>query len=117
MLKYIFIIFFIVVDNTSLRAQQSSSSSHSANDIMPSCRSFLANDRSDIFGIGFCIGSVSATFDLLVHSNVVCNPIGSNYGQAIRIAVQYIDARPQRHHERFSSLVFEALVSAWPCRR
>jgi hypothetical protein len=43
-------------------------------------------------------------------------PSGAIREQAIRVAVQYIEARPHRMREPFVSLAVEALQSAWPCR-
>jgi hypothetical protein len=43
-------------------------------------------------------------------------PPGAIREQAIRVAVQYIEARPHRMREPFVSLAVEALHSAWPCR-
>jgi hypothetical protein len=37
--------------------------------------------------------------------------------QAVRIVVQFIDARPARLHERFTLLALEALTAAWPCKK
>ena len=37
--------------------------------------------------------------------------------QGVRVVVAYIDARPERLHERFASLAFQALIAAWPCSR
>ena len=47
----------------------------------------------------------------------VCAPAGAVRDQAVRIVVQYIDARPARMHEYFSWLAIEALRAAWPCNR
>jgi hypothetical protein len=38
------------------------------------------------------------------------------FPQAARVIVRYIEARPQRMHESFVSLVIEALHDAWPCK-
>jgi uncharacterized protein (DUF433 family) len=37
--------------------------------------------------------------------------------QAVAVVVKYIEARPERMHEQFGDLTFEALTAAWPCKR
>jgi hypothetical protein len=35
----------------------------------------------------------------------------------VAVVIKYIEARPERMHEQFGDLVFEALTAAWPCKR
>jgi hypothetical protein len=44
----------------------------------------------------------------------VCVPVGVTEGQAARVVVAYIEARPERMHEDFRLLALEAMQSAWP---
>jgi hypothetical protein len=34
----------------------------------------------------------------------------------VLVVVKYIDERPERMHERFTKLAYEALKAAWPCK-
>jgi Rap1a immunity proteins len=42
-------------------------------------------------------------------------PPNLNWGQRVRVVIQYIDSRPERPHENFFDLAAEALRAAWPC--
>jgi hypothetical protein len=44
-------------------------------------------------------------------------PDGVTNRQGVAVVVKYIEARPERMHERFSVLAIEALTAAWPCKR
>lgn len=89
----------------------------SANWLMPGCQAALQNPipPGEIFRAGICMGNASIMLDMAVLLGF-CAPSGAIVSQAIRITVQYIEARPARMHERFSHLALEALRSAWPCR-
>jgi hypothetical protein len=45
-----------------------------------------------------------------------CVPKEVTVGQQIRVITAYIDARPNRLHEDFRELAWEALKDAWPCK-
>ena len=49
--------------------------------------------------------------------NHFCQPNGAITGQAVAVVVKYIEARPERMHERFGILALDALQAAWPCKR
>jgi hypothetical protein len=38
-------------------------------------------------------------------------------GQTVAVVIKYIEARPERMHEDFGKLAYEALTAAWPCKR
>jgi hypothetical protein len=50
------------------------------------------------------------------HAEVFCIPKEIKINQQIRVVVKYIDARPERMHERFALLALLALIEAWPCQ-
>jgi hypothetical protein len=72
----------------------------------------MTGDESFLAGI--CHGVVRA---VLIVDDETCAPNRSTQGQAVRLVVQYIEARPSRQHESFVQLAIEALRAAWPCRR
>jgi hypothetical protein len=45
-----------------------------------------------------------------------CIPQNATNSQMVRVVIQYIDQRPQRMHEHFTALAYEALRTAWPCK-
>jgi len=66
----------------------------SANYVMRGCRPAVErNNHSEILLQGMCMGAVKAIAEL---DAGVCSPRGSTSGQAIRVVIAYIDARPAR---------------------
>ncbi len=91
----------------------------SADDMMPGCRGWLEKTTADaepldILVQGLCVGLVGGVG---YAAPGVCAPPDSTNEQALRIVVQYIDARPTRRREAFLKLALEALRRAWPCNR
>ena len=94
---------------------------HSANAIMPGCRALLSNSNGG-FAMGLCVGVVEGMiYEMSVWQETspsfVCLPKGITIEQAVRVVVAYIEARPERMHERFKLLANLALVTAWPCSK
>jgi hypothetical protein len=92
---------------------------HSANRIMPGCRSAIAEEKdlpaqdgNAILLAGFCMGAVA-----VLRYSPACVPITVPIVQAVTVIVRYIDNRPARWHESFLMLANEALLAAWPCKR
>jgi hypothetical protein len=97
----------------------------SANVVLPGCKIYIdlleGRDPKLTMPIAIAAGYCAAVLDVLVSSSALdpamcLNPNIEN-GQAIRVFVRYIEARPQRMHERFLVLAREALRDAWPCRK
>ena len=102
----------------------------SANAIMPGCRASLSNqynDQLEAIMAGVCVGTVNGLiFEASVleqmsarvpHTEVFCAPEEVTIDQALRVVVAYIDAHPERMHERFPLLALLALTKAWPCNQ
>ena len=102
----------------------------SANAIMPGCRASLSNqynDQLEAIMAGVCVGTVNGLiFEASVleqmsarvpHAEVFCAPEEVTIDQALRVVVAYIDAHPERMHERFPLLALLALTKAWPCNQ
>jgi len=49
-------------------------------------------------------------------SRLFCPPDEVTVAQRARVAVTYIEARPERMHEDFRVLAVEAMQKAWPCK-
>jgi hypothetical protein len=104
----------------------------SANFMMHGCRDGLSGDpnKTAFFNAGLCAGAVDA---IVFAGSVECvelqkgnltgfvrgidPPKGFTVEQAMRIVVKYIDARPERMHELFFGLAWDALAEAWPCKK
>src|SRR5262249_43122322 len=91
----------------------------SADQMLPACRAFIAdNAPSDIDGVfqaGRCIGLMQG---LGYPSRLfgVCPPDEVTLAQRARVAVTYVEARPERMHEDFRALAVEAMQKAWLCK-
>ena len=90
-----------------------------ADQMLPACTAFIAdNAPSDIDGVfqaGRCIGLMQG---LGYASRLfgVCPPDEVTLAQRARVAVTYVEARPERMHEDFRALAVEAMQKAWPCK-
>jgi Rap1a immunity proteins len=92
----------------------------SANFYLPGCKGFIAlQSRPTLDGAwrqGQCVGFIDGLM-YGVGGTLFCPPKGGTTSQGVAVIVKYIEARPERMHERFSKLVAEALITAWPCKR
>ena len=81
---------------------------------MPGCRAWLAKQltNQELIHASFCIGMVEG---LHYVAPGLCPPLPT-VDEMVRVVVQYIDARPERHHEKFKVLALEAMRKAWPCK-
>jgi Rap1a immunity proteins len=95
----------------------------SGNFFLPGCKSFLAD-----LGVtstvareeGECLGIVITLLrfgEELTTQRRNCAPANITNGEAIRVVVVFLEARPQRLHENFIDLSAEALAMAWPCKK
>jgi hypothetical protein len=113
----------LLVGMTGAKADVDTSS---ANWLMPGCRAFIsdspdatipnASRNAALLLQGLCAGNVEGVWDTAFRFGEVCSPEGAINEQAVRVVVQYIDARPARMQERFAGLALEALIAAWPCK-
>jgi hypothetical protein len=105
----------------------------SANYFVPVCQRYLAavtgapqeapQDDSRLiwfFQQGECRGNIQAlafaSDGMSLAEFRSCIPKGATDGQMVRVALAYIERRPQRMHEEFRGLVLEAWHEAWPCK-
>jgi hypothetical protein len=84
---------------------------HSANFWLPRCKGFIG---SGTLGVdeAFCGGEVWG----LAYASCASLPVGVTPEQVMRVVVRYIEARPQRMHEPFLPLAWDAVIDAWPCK-
>ena len=114
------------VFDTTAEAQDT----QSANTIMRGCRSLVSDstidDPTDSFLAGICAGTIDTlAYEASMlklssapapHAEVFWISKETKIDQQIRVAVKYIEAWPERMHERFALLALLALVEAWPCK-
>jgi Rap1a immunity proteins len=90
-----------------------------ADHVLRGCTAFIADDSPRdihaLFQAGRCIGLMQG---LGYASRLVgvCPPAEVTLAQRARVAVTYIEARPERMYEDFRVLAVEAMQKAWPCK-
>lgn len=92
----------------------------SANRLLPACKAFIANggDYPPIGAgeAGRCVGLMRGLWYARLPFGS-CPPAEVTWGQMVRVAITYIEARPERMHEDFGVLAVEAMQKAWPCKK
>ena len=86
----------------------------SANSILPGCKAGLAGAATANWEAQRCLGIIEGV-DVAYDFGAYCRPSEATIGQRMRIVVAYIEAHPERMHERFALLAVEALRRVWPC--
>ena len=104
----------LVVSLTPASAEEDTSS---AGWVMPGCRAFLSPPIPPQHAVkaGFCLGLTEGVWDTGYAEGWICSPSEIVGREALRVVVQYVEARPARINERFTVLASEALRAAWPC--
>jgi Rap1a immunity proteins len=67
---------------------------------------------------GECLGAIYAMLSVsraLAEALKFCPPVEFDAEQGVRVVVAYIEKRPERGDEDFTTLALEALRSKWPC--
>lgn len=94
-------------------------------DLMKECRAAISptpatlgdNPVQSSLRLGLCIGVVSAVYTIARNERLICIPnVAVPTLQVIRVVVGFVEARPQRLHEPFVLLAYDAVADAWPCR-
>jgi hypothetical protein len=90
----------------------------SANYFLPGCKGFV-DESATVSELkkGVCVGFVMGVGVVSASLSIACLPEGVTNKQAVVVAIKYVEARPERMHEHFGTLVLEALTAAWPCKR
>lgn len=100
-----------------------------ARTILPGCKAFVALREGSLkptinsaLDAGVCVGTVE-TLEMLYATaslggpTTICMPSNASTGQLIRVAIRYMDARPERLNESFALLTIEAFRATWPCSK
>jgi hypothetical protein len=101
---------FVVAILLALTMPASAADTTSANYYLPGCKGPPGQ-----WDQGLCAGFVAGV--VYAAAPNLCVPQAVTNSQAVAVVIKYIEARPERMHEQFGDLVFEALTAAWPCKR
>jgi hypothetical protein len=88
----------------------------SANEVMPSCRSYLKGTRRYL-GQGKdadCV--VNFALAEIFSPPEICIPEAATGAQKLAVAIKYIEEHPEDWHLEFIQLVHAAWLDAWPCK-
>ena len=111
--KHLIAIALLLVSLMPARAQVDE---HSANYWLPYCQAVLDirgfYSPASVLVQARCLQRIA---DLLYSNLNICVPHDALSGEAIRLVIAYIQARPERMQEDFMDLANEALQHAWPC--
>jgi len=98
---------------------------YSADYMLRYCRAAVSNEAltrpADATMEGMCVGIIDAIgfmmseFPPQEKEKSSCPPSKVTLEQTVRAVITYIEARPERMHENFKTLVIEAIHDAWPC--
>ena len=98
-----------------------------ANHILPGCKVEVAMSDHSLkpeveyaLAAGVCIGTIETIMMLYATASnagptAICIPDNATTQQLIKVAIRYMDARPQRLNESFALLAIEAFRAVWPC--
>jgi Rap1a immunity proteins len=105
----------------ALTMPASAADTNSANFYLPGCKGWLDREKKllapdEALMQGLCAGLVVG-LGYGAGGKDFCQPKGVTNNQVVAVVVKYIEARPERMHEPFGDLAFEALTAAWPCKR
>ena len=92
----------------------------SASFIVSGCQKFLSNRSDGLLQQGRCFGIIKTVLVMgqlkgMAPEFTFCPAPEVATGQLIRVAVDYIEHRPDRMHEDFLLLALEAFHESWPC--
>ena len=62
-----------------------------------------------------CGGAVKATMQLMEIHHEYCPPEGFKNGEAFQVVGKYMQDHPEKLHQGFGFVIFEALQKQWPC--
>ena len=101
----------------------------SANEVLPACKLYLSvvkrhgavsqSEISHLVDAGECLGAIYAMLTLshsLAEPLKFCPPVEFEAEEGVRAVVAYIESRPGRAREDFTTVALEALRSKWPCK-
>lgn len=67
------------------------------------------------FNQGLCMGIIFGVEDNASYDKKICVPQNVDIQERTQVVRDYVASQPNRMHEAFASLVFDAMVKKWPC--
>jgi len=120
---------YMAVAGLAMSLGSTSAQAASANKVLPACKLYLSvvdrhgtasqSEISHLMDAGECLGAVYALLTVshtLAEPLKFCPPVEFDAEQGVRVVVAYIEKRPERVGEDFTTLALEALRSKWPCQ-
>jgi hypothetical protein len=97
------------------------------NELLPQCQSYIklidGEKTNDFFSAGVCAGFVQGVSntvyfysDEVKKNQKFCKPDGVTNAQLVRIVVKYLKDNPKDLNEGRMTLVWTALMDAYPCK-
>ena len=119
----------MAVAGLAMSLGSTSAQAASAKEVLPACMLYLSvvdrhgtasqSEISHLMDAGECLGAVYALLTVshtLAEPLKFCPPVEFDAEQGVRVVVAYIEKRPERVGEDFTTLALEALQSKWPCQ-
>jgi hypothetical protein len=118
-MRFVMVVLFIAILSVPASAENDLAS---GNFMLPACKGFatkhVSKDASQ-FMQGICVGTVDtllAAGRYFAPGRRFCSPEAVTVGQAIGVAIVYLDAHPEYLQRRFKELATVAFHEAWPCK-
>jgi hypothetical protein len=119
---------YLAIAGLAMSLGSTSAKAASANEVLPACKLYLSVlDRhgavsqaqiAHLMDAGECLGAVYAMLNVstaLTDPLKFCPPSDTQAEQGVRAVVAYIEKRPERGWEDFTTIALEALRFKWPC--
>jgi Rap1a immunity proteins len=118
----------LIVATLAIALGSTSAKAASANEVLPACKLYLSVvDRhgavsqsavSHLMDAGECLGAIYAMLNVSQALTVplrFCPPTDTQPDQGARVVIAYIEKKPERGREDFTTIALDALRSKWPC--
>lgn len=83
------------------------------NDLVRACEKI--DSKTDSMDFGICMGYIEGVADSMESS--ICISPDVEAGQLIKATIKWLNDNPNQLHHDAATLVFSALVDAFPCRK
>ena len=89
-----------------------------ARDFVSRCQGAVKFSEKDTinkdYDTGYCMGTFFGMSSVL-NGEYICFPQGVTVKQSIRVFLKYMDDHPEKLHLQAPNLIYESLISAFPC--
>ena len=86
--------------------------------LSPQCNALIEGKvQEESFNQGLCAGIILGVEDNAHYDKKICVPKNIGMKERATVVRDYVATQPTRKTEAFASLVFDALVKKWPCKK